>query len=175
MPRVVWKWPWALPPTVVPKSVSPTKGPLAKIVTKQSWNKLNKHLPTNCQNQSKLGENNPNMVQKQSKIDPNTPQTIQNRPLPYLTLPYPTWTFAGHQSPSFQTYSDAKHTNRKPPIKSTILDGQTLDLSLPGHVYTRKTKFLQNLICSSLAKLHHTSGIKSCASPDGFNAVLDRF
>ena len=95
-------------------------------------------------------------------------------PLP-LPLPYPTWTFARHQSPSYQTYSDVKHTNRKPAIKSTILDGQTLDLSLPGHVYKRKTRFFGNLIFSSLAKSHHTSGIKSCASLDGFNAGLDRF
>ena len=87
----------------------------------------------------------------------------------------PTWTFAGHQSPSYQTYSDVKHINRKPAIKSTILDGQTLDLSLPGYVYKQKTKFFENLIFSSLAKSRHTSGIKSRVSWDGFNAVLDRF
>ena len=38
-----------------------------------------------------------------------------------------------------------------------------------------KNNFLRNLFFSSLAKSRHTSGIKSCASPDGFNAVLDRF
>ena len=35
--------------------------------------------------------------------------------------------------------------------------------------------FSRNLIFSSLAKSPHTSGIKSCASLDGFNAVLDQF
>ena len=38
-----------------------------------------------------------------------------------------------------------------------------------------KTNFFGNLIFSSLAKSPHTSGIKSCVSPDDFNAVLDRF
>ena len=59
-----------------------------------------------------------------------------------LTLPL-TWTFAGHQSPSYQTYNDVKHTSRKPAIKSTILEGQTLDLSLPGNVYKQKTDFMK--------------------------------
>ena len=53
------------------------------------------------------------------------------------------WTFARHQSPSYQTYSDVKHTSRKPAIKSTILEGQTLDLSLPGYVYKQKTDFMK--------------------------------
>ena len=64
----------------------------------------------------------------------------------------PTWTFAGHQSPSYQTYSDVKHTSRKPSIKSAILEGQTLDLSFPGHVYKQKIDFTKNLIFPSLAK-----------------------
>lgn len=80
----------------------------------------------------------------------------------------PTWTFARQQSPSYQTYSDVKHTSRKPTIKSTILEGQTLDLSLPGYVYKQKTDFIKNLMFSSLARLRHTSGIKSCASWDVF-------
>ena len=42
-----------------------------------------------------------------------------------------TWTFAGHELASYRTYRDVKHTDRKPLIKSTILDGQTLDLSYP--------------------------------------------
>ena len=87
----------------------------------------------------------------------------------------PTWTFARHQSASYQTYSDVKHTDRKPLIKSTILEGQTLDLSLPGHVYKQNTKFQKNLIFSSLAKLHHTLGIKSCMSQHGFYMVLAWF
>ena len=87
----------------------------------------------------------------------------------------PTWTFAGHQPPSYQTYSDVKPISRKPSIKSTTLEGQTLDLSFPGHVYKQNTKFSGNSIFSSLAKLHHTLGIKSCMSRDGFYMVLDRF
>ena len=47
----------------------------------------------------------------------------------------PTWTFAGHQSPSYQTYSDVKRTSRKPSINSAILEVQMLDLSRPGYVY----------------------------------------
>ena len=38
-----------------------------------------------------------------------------------------------------------------------------------------KTKFSGYLIFSSLAKSPHISGIKSCVSLDGFNAVLDSF
>ena len=103
------------------------------------------------------------------------PQIPKIRLRKMIHSPYPTWTFAGHQSSSYQTYIDVKHTNRKPAIKSTILEGQTLNLSLPGYVYKKDTTFFENLIFSSLAKLHHTSGIKSCASWDGFNAVLDHF
>ena len=88
---------------------------------------------------------------------------------------YPTWIFARHQPSSYQTYSDVKPTSRKPSIKSTILEGQTLDLSLPGYVYKQNIIFFENLIFSSLAKLHHTLGIKSCVSRDGFYMVLDRF
>ena len=44
----------------------------------------------------------------------------------------PTWTFAGHQPASYQTYSDVKHIVGKPVMKSTVLDGQTLDLSISG-------------------------------------------
>ena len=36
-----------------------------------------------------------------------------------------------NQPASHETYSDVKHTDRKLLIKSTILDGQTLDLSSP--------------------------------------------
>ena len=36
-----------------------------------------------------------------------------------------------NQPASHETYSDVKHTDRKLLIKSTILDGQTLDLSYP--------------------------------------------
>ena len=87
----------------------------------------------------------------------------------------PTWTFAGHQPSSYQTYSDVKPTSRKPSIKSTILEGQTLDLSLPGYVYKQNINFLENLIFSSLAKLHHTLGIKSYMSWDGFYMVFTWF
>ena len=89
----------------------------------------------------------------------------------------PTWTFAGHQSPSYQTYSDVKHTSRKPTIKSTILEGQMLDLIFTGYVSKQKMTLQKkkSLTFSNLAKSRHTSGIKSCASWDDFNAVLDRF
>ena len=49
-----------------------------------------------------------------------------------------TWTFARHQRASYRTYRDVKHTDRKLLIKSTILDGQTLDLSYPSK---QKTDF----------------------------------
>ena len=88
---------------------------------------------------------------------------------------YPTWTFAGHQPSSYQTHSDIKPITRKPSIKSTTLEGQTLDLSLPGHVYKQNIEFFGNSIFSSLAKLHHTLGIKNCMSQDGVYMVLDRF
>ena len=88
---------------------------------------------------------------------------------------YPTWAFARHQPSSYQTYSDVKPTVRKPSIKSTILEGQTFDSSLPRYVYKQRTDFIKKLTKSSLAKSHHTLGIKSCVSWDGFNAVLDRF
>ena len=50
-----------------------------------------------------------------------------------------------------------------------------LDLSFPGYVYKQTFEFIENLIFSSLAKLHHTLGIKSCMSRDGFYMVLDQF
>ena len=95
-------------------------------------------------------------------------------PCIHFTL-YLTWTFAGHQPSSYQTYSDVKPTSRKPSIKSTILDGQALDFSLPGHLMSTKNELLENSIFSHLAKLHHTTGIKRCVSQDGFSAVLDLF
>ena len=50
------------------------------------------------------------------------------------------------------------------------------DVEIPPKSRTyRKTKFSRNLIFSSLAKSPHTSGIKSCMSLDGFDAVLDQF
>ena len=53
---------------------------------------------------------------------------------------------AGHQTSSFQTYSDVKPISRKPSIKSTTLEGQTLDLSLPGYVYKARNTFFGNSI-----------------------------
>ena len=54
-----------------------------------------------------------------------------------------TWTFAGHQRASYRTYRDVKHTDRKLLIKSTILDGQTLDLSSPRMSYKPKRGFME--------------------------------
>ena len=53
-------------------------------------------------------------------------------------------TFARHQWASYQTYRDVSHTNRKPMIKSTILDGQTRDLSNPGSSYKQKVFFTKS-------------------------------
>ena len=54
-----------------------------------------------------------------------------------------TWTFAGHQRASYRTYRDVKHTDRKLLIKSTILDGQTLDLSSPRMSYKQKREIVK--------------------------------
>ena len=64
----------------------------------------------------------------------NQPYTL------YLTF-YLTWTFAGHQPSSYQTYSDIQPISRKPSKKSTTLEGQTLDLSLPGSMHQQSTNF----------------------------------
>ena len=53
------------------------------------------------------------------------------------------WTFAGHELASYRIYRDVKHTVRKLLIRSTILDGQTLDLSSPRMSYKRKTDFME--------------------------------
>ena len=60
-------------------------------------------------------------------------------------------------------------------MKSTILEGQTLDLSFLGYVNKQKTVFIKMLEKSSLAKSRHTLGIESCMSWDGFGTVLNRF
>ena len=56
-----------------------------------------------------------------------------------------TWTFAGHQRASYRTYRDVKHTDRKLLIKSTILDGQTLDLSSPRMSYKQKREIVKKV------------------------------
>ena len=79
----------------------------------------------------------------------NTDFLNRSRHTPVLGVVYQlglsTWTFAEHQSPSYQTYSDVKPTVRKPSKKSTILEGQTLDLSFPGHVYKQNIILFENL------------------------------
>ena len=118
----------------------------------------------------------PSVLRRPNGLVPPTSGLWETRDLPPRDLPPiplgrfggttgglrpPTWTFAGRQPPSYQTYSDVKPTVRKPSTKSTILEGQTLDSSLPGYVYEQNTNFSENSFFSSFAKLHHTWGSKA--------------
>ena len=62
----------------------------------------------------------------------------------------PTWTFGGLQPSCYETYSDVKPTVRKPVIKSTILEGQSLDLRKDGFLCKKLTL---EKTCTNLNKI----------------------